>query len=108
MDLTGGGRPRGPRRPRPLHRPVPAGSLSHRTAAERHHGTIYQRLNGAISDCPCVLAGPEQPRNTGIALPKAAAGYDDEIVNPRATQFTAGYTVKLGSTGLFADVEAST
>ena len=68
---------------------------------------IRQRLNGQVLGLPPAFwLRVTDPRNTGIALPPAAAGFDDEIVNPHATQLTGGYTARLGNTGLYADVEA--
>jgi len=54
------------------------------------------------------LSAPLNPANlsgSGIPLPKSAVRLDDQFVSPQATQATAGYTVKLGDTGLYADFE---
>jgi hypothetical protein len=68
---------------------------------------IRQRLNGQVLGLPPAFwLQVTDPRHTGIALPPAAAGFDDEIVNPHARQLTGGYMVRLGNTGLYADVEA--
>jgi hypothetical protein len=67
---------------------------------------IQQRLNGAVLGYPAaywLLAS--SPTTTGIPLPRDAAGLGSTFVNPRATQATLGYTVRLGRTGLFADFE---
>jgi len=64
-----------------------------------------QRLNGALLGFPTLALDPNNPQNTGIALPPDATHIDDELVSPWATQFTAGYTFRLGKTGLYADVE---
>jgi hypothetical protein len=67
---------------------------------------IRQRLNGLVLGLPPAFwINPANPRATGIALPRDAGGMGDSFVNPRTTQVTAGYTMRLGATGLFADVE---
>jgi hypothetical protein len=48
---------------------------------------------------------PNNPANTGVALPKDAYRIADSLVSPWSTQVTGGYTVRLGSTGLYADFE---
>jgi len=64
-----------------------------------------QRVNGALIGFPALALDPNNPQNTGIALPYDATRIDDELVNPFATQFTAGYAVRLWNTGLYADFE---
>ena len=66
---------------------------------------IQQRLNGVVLGIPALALDPNNPSTTGIALPRDAVRLDDAFVNPRATQVTGGYTIRLGNTGLFADVE---
>ncbi len=67
---------------------------------------IQQRLNGLVLGLPAAFwLAAANPTTTGIALPRDAARIDSSMVNPRATQATAGYAVRLGHTGLFADVE---
>lgn len=67
---------------------------------------IQQRLNGAVLGLPAAFwLDPNNPTTTGIALARDVGGLDTSLVSPRATQASAGYTVKLGSTGLFADFE---
>jgi len=67
---------------------------------------IRQRLNGLVLGLPAAFwLDASNPTATGIALPRDAAGLDETLVNPYTTQVTAGYTVRLGSTGLFADFE---
>ncbi|HLA78795.1 MAG TPA: TonB-dependent receptor [Vicinamibacteria bacterium] len=54
------------------------------------------------------FSAPLDPQNlagSGIARPKSAVRLDDEFVSPQATQVTAGYTAKLGGSGLYADIE---
>ena len=64
-----------------------------------------QRVNGALIGFPTLALDPNNPQNTGIALPYDATHLDDSFVNPWATQLTAGYAFRLGNTGLYADVE---
>ncbi len=67
---------------------------------------IRQRLNGlALGLPPAFWLNAANPTATGIALPRDAGGLDQTFVNPWTTQVTAGYTVRLGGTGLFADFE---
>jgi hypothetical protein len=64
-----------------------------------------QRVNGALIGVPILALDPNNPQNTGIALPYDATHIDKEFVNPYATQVTGGYTFRLGNTGLHADFE---
>jgi hypothetical protein len=64
-----------------------------------------QRINGALIGFPAFALDPNNPQNTGIALAYDATHLDDSFVNPWATQATAGYTFRLGNTGLYADFE---
>jgi hypothetical protein len=66
---------------------------------------VQQRVNGALYGIPALALDPANPSTTGIALTRDASRLGDTFVNPHATQVTAGYTVKLGRTGLFADFE---
>mgnify|MGYP001248640706 CR=1 FL=1 len=67
---------------------------------------IQQRINGAVLGLPAALwLDANNPTTTGVPLARDAAGLDKTLVNPRSTQVTGGYTVRLGSTGLFADFE---
>jgi carboxypeptidase family protein/TonB-dependent receptor-like protein len=66
---------------------------------------IQQRLSGIAVGLPALAIDPANPSTTGIALPRDAARNSDSFVNPYAGQVTGGYTVKLGTTGLFADFE---
>ncbi len=66
---------------------------------------IQQRLNGLLVGLPAFALSAASPSTTGLPLPRDAARIADRLVNPQATQVTAGYTVRLGRTGLFADVE---
>jgi hypothetical protein len=64
-----------------------------------------QRVNGALIGVPALALDPNNPQNTGIALPYDATHLDDSFVNPWATQATAGYAFRLGKSGLYADFE---
>jgi hypothetical protein len=64
-----------------------------------------QRVNGALIGVPILALDPNNPQNTGIALPYDATHIDKTFVNPYATQVTGGYTFRLGNTGLHADFE---
>lgn len=66
---------------------------------------IQQRLSGIAVGLPALAINPASPSTTGIALPRDANRIADSFVNPSARQASVGYTVKLGSTGLFADLE---
>jgi hypothetical protein len=66
---------------------------------------IQQRLNGALIGIPALALNPASPTTTGIALAKDATRLDTTFVSPHAMQATAGYTVRLGRTGLYADIE---
>jgi hypothetical protein len=66
---------------------------------------IQQRINGALLGLPVFALDPATPSTTGLPLARDAARIDGTFVNPQATQATAGYTVRLGPTGLFADFE---
>lgn len=66
---------------------------------------IQQRLSGIAVGIPALAIDPANPTTTGIALPRDAGRNSDSFVNPYAEQITAGYTFKVGSTGLFADFE---
>ena len=66
---------------------------------------IQQRINGTVLGIPALALNPASPTTTGIALPLDVGGLDTELVNPTAVQANAGYTVRLGNTGLFADFE---
>ena len=66
---------------------------------------IQQRLSGIALGIPALAIDPASPATTGIALPRDANRNADIFVSPYAKQATAGYTTKLGSTGLFADFD---
>jgi Carboxypeptidase regulatory-like domain len=66
---------------------------------------IQQRLSGIAVGLPALALDPANPTTTGIALPRDAARNADSFVNPHSAQVTGGYTMKLGASGLFADIE---
>jgi carboxypeptidase family protein len=66
---------------------------------------VQQRLSGVAVGIPALAINPASPATTGIALPRDANRNADSFVSPSSRQLTGGYTVRLGSTGLFADVE---
>jgi hypothetical protein len=64
-----------------------------------------QRWSSLLFGNALALLDPAHLDASGMPLARAAVRLDDAYVNPRATQVTGGYTVRLGSTGLFADFE---
>jgi hypothetical protein len=66
---------------------------------------IQQRLSGIAVGVPGLALSAASPSTTGIALPRDANRNADSFVNPYSQQVSGGYTFKLGSTGLFADLE---
>jgi hypothetical protein len=67
---------------------------------------IQSRINGAVFGLPPAFwLDVNNPANTGIPQGLNAGGIDPSLVSPRATQVSGGYTVRLGTTGLFADFE---
>lgn len=66
---------------------------------------IQQRLNGVAIGIPALALDAANPTTTGIALPRDQARMADSMVSPHSTQLTAGYTLRLGKTGLYADFE---
>lgn len=67
---------------------------------------IQQRINGAVLGLPAFTLDAANPTTTGLPLARDAAGLGSSLVNPQSAQLTAGYTVRLGHSGLFADFEA--
>jgi Carboxypeptidase regulatory-like domain len=66
---------------------------------------IQQRLSGIALGLPALAINAASPSTTGIALPRDANRNADTFHSPYSSQVSGGYTVKLGSTGLFADFE---
>jgi hypothetical protein len=66
---------------------------------------IQQRINGVILGLPAFALDPNNPTTTGIPLTRDSGRIDDEFVNPYSIQATAGYSFRLGNSGLVADFE---
>jgi hypothetical protein len=66
---------------------------------------VQQRLSGIAIGAPTLALDPATPSTTGIALPRDASRNADSFVSPYSKQVTAGYTIQLGSSGLFTDFE---
>lgn len=66
---------------------------------------IQQRLSGIALGLPALAINAASPSTTGIALPRDANRNADTFHSPYSDQVSGGYTVKLGSTALFADFE---
>jgi hypothetical protein len=66
---------------------------------------IQQRWSSLLFGNVSALLNPASPATTGIPLARDAVRLADSFVNPQSRQVTAGYTVRLGRTGLFADFE---
>lgn len=66
---------------------------------------IQQRLSGIALGLPTLAINANSPSTTGIALPRDANRIADTFTSPSSRQVSGGYTMKLGATGLFADVE---
>ncbi|MBI2223349.1 MAG: carboxypeptidase regulatory-like domain-containing protein [Acidobacteria bacterium] len=66
---------------------------------------IQQRWSSLLFGNFSAPLNAASPSTTGIPLARDAVRLADTYVNPRSTQATAGYTARLGRTGLFADFE---
>jgi len=66
---------------------------------------IQQRINGLLLGLPAFALDPANPATTGLPLTRDSGRIANTFDNPWSTQVTAGYTVRLGNTGLFADFE---
>jgi len=65
-----------------------------------------QNLNGLLLGLPPQFwLDPNDPFNTGLPLPIDITLLDETYDAPRSTQVTLGYTVRLGDSGLFFDIE---
>jgi hypothetical protein len=71
----------------------------------QQNGVTGRKILIRVSVPPFFPLNPSNPTNTGFPLPVSPTLLDTEYVNPRATQATVGYTLKLGDTGLYFDVE---
>jgi len=65
----------------------------------------YTRLNGVLFGLPALALDPKNPTTTGIPLAPDVGLIDTKLDAPEATQASLGYTMKLGQTGLFFDIE---
>ncbi len=66
---------------------------------------VRQRLSGLAVGIPALALNPASPTTTGIALPIDATLLDQKLENPQSTQTTLGFTQRLGTTGLYFDLE---
>lgn len=65
----------------------------------------YTRVNGALFGLPALALDPAHPTTTGIPSKPSIVLLAPDLVAPESTQASAGYTMKLGSSRMFADVE---
>lgn len=69
---------------------------------------LYTRYNGAIWGLPPSLwLDPAHPTTTGWLQPMNIALLDKTLDSPEADQATLGFMVRLGSTGMYFDAEAT-
>ena len=69
-------------------------------------GRIVQtRLNGALFGLPALALDPANPQTTGIPQKADISIMAPTLLAPIATQLSGGYTARVGSTSLYADVE---
>lgn len=66
---------------------------------------VRTRLNGLLLGLPQFALDPNNPAATGVPLNPDITLLDQSLDNPWSQQATLGYTLRLGDTGLFADVE---
>lgn len=67
---------------------------------------VRQNVNGLFFGLPPAFwLDPNNPENTGIPLNPDISLLDDSLEAPESTQASLGYTRRLGSSGLFLDVE---
>ncbi len=71
---------------------------------------VQQRLNGLFLgppfNVPPFILDPDNPTTTGIGLAPDITVIDRKLDAPEATQASAGWTTRLGKTGLYLDLEA--
>ena len=65
----------------------------------------YTNYNGPFIGAPQFPLDPNNPQNTGVRSKPAIGLLGPELKAPQSTQATLGLTAKLGTTGLYADVE---
>jgi hypothetical protein len=66
---------------------------------------VQTRLNGALLGIPALTLDPARPETTGVALKPDISIMDSTLNAPSTTQVSGGYTTRLGSSGLYFDVE---
>jgi hypothetical protein len=66
----------------------------------------FTRLNGALFGLPSLALDLNHPTTTGIPSKADIVLLSQNYENPEATQFSAGYTMKLGTSRMFLDTEA--
>jgi hypothetical protein len=67
---------------------------------------VQQRLNGLFLGLPAAFwLDPDNPQTTGVPLQPDLALIDQQLDAPEAFQSSLGYSVRLGDTGLFFDLE---
>jgi hypothetical protein len=64
------------------------------------------RANGALLGLPQLALDPTNPLGSGLPVPENINIADPTLVAPEAVQASAGYSARLGSTGLYIDLEA--
>jgi hypothetical protein len=62
-------------------------------------------LNGAIFGLPAFALDPNNPTTTGLPLPPDITLLDTSFEAPESDQYSLGFTKRLGSTGLYLDVD---
>ncbi len=68
---------------------------------------IYTNSNGAAFGLPPeTWLDPDDPENTGMRRPPDITLMEDSLETPEAWQLNAGYTHRLGATGLYLEAEA--
>jgi TonB dependent receptor/Carboxypeptidase regulatory-like domain len=65
----------------------------------------YTRLNGALFGFPALTLDPAHPTTTGIPSKPSISLLGPDLKAPQSTQATLGFTTRLGTTGVYADVE---
>jgi hypothetical protein len=66
---------------------------------------VETRVNGALFGVPSLALDPERPTTTGILQKPDISIMAPRLVAPSATQLSAGYTARLGTTSMYLDVE---
>lgn len=67
---------------------------------------LFTRLNGALFGLPAFTLDPAHPYTTGLPQRGSITLMDDHLEAPESTQANLGYTMRLGSTGLYLDADA--